>query len=338
MNIQDAIKRVIERQDLKQEQARIVMEQIMSGLATDAQIGSYVTALRMKGETVDEIAGSAQAMRDKALMVSAPGTVVDTCGTGGDSSGTFNISTTAAFVVAAHGITVAKHGNRSISSNCGSADVLKALGVCIDAKLPVVERCLKDVGIGFLFAPQHHGAMRHAAGPRKEMGIRTLFNLLGPLTNPASAPYQLVGVFDEVWVEPLAYVLARLGVKRALVVHGMDGLDEITTTNRTRVAELKENGGVVTYMVEPEQFGLQRASLDDLRGGDVELNATITRNVLAGEKGAKRDIVVLNAGAAITVARGAENISQGIEIAQTVIDDGRALRCLEQLIEVSNQT
>ena len=376
MNIQQAIAQLIgsqnekSTQNLTQEQSRQVMMQIMSGQATAAQIGAYVIALRMKGETIEEIAGAAQAMREKALSVSAPGTVIDTCGTGGDASGTFNISTTAAFVVAAQGVTVAKHGNRSISSKSGSADLLKMLGVRIDAEHAVVERCLQEVGIGFLFAPRHHSAMRHVAGPRQELAVRTLFNVLGPLTNPASAPFQLVGVYSNTLVEPLARVLGRLGARRAMVVHGSDGLDEITTTTKTQVAEFvahdtgghqtdgagskeEKDGQVHQYTIEPQQFGFKCATLADLRGGDAEVNAAITRRVLAGEKGPQRDIVILNAGAALSLtlreaetslmsteaARTShvERVRAGVEMATEAIDSGKANHCLEQLIVVSNQ-
>ena len=337
MNIQTAITQLITRENLTQDQARSVTEQIMSGQATDAQMGAYLVALRMKGETVDEITGSAQAMRAKALSLSVPGTVVDTCGTGGDAANTFNISTTAAFVVAGQGVVVAKHGNRAISSKSGSADLLLALGVNIEAELPVVQHCLAEVGIGFLFAPRYHSAMRHVAGPRRELAVRTLFNLLGPLTNPANASFQLVGLFAAHWVEPIAHVLGRLGVQHALVVHGADGLDEITTTTHTTVAELNETGQVISYTVEPEQFGLARAQLADLQGGDAATNAIITRQILDGEKGPHRDIVLLNAGAALYAARQAESIAIGIKQAASSIDSGQARRCLEQLIRLSHE-
>lgn len=351
---------------LSQEVAREVMAFIMSGQATDAQIGAYVTALRMKGETVDEIAGSVQAMRGHALTVSVPGAVVDTCGTGGDASGTFNVSTTAAFVVAAGGMAVAKHGNRSISSQSGSADLLRALGVNIEVDPLVVARCVQEAGIGFLFAPRHHSAMRHVAGPRQELGIRTLFNVLGPLTNPANAPYQLLGVYDGALVQPLAGVLGRLGSRHAMVVHGGDGLDEITTTMPTQVTEFLshavgahnaegcqttplDEGVALSYTVTPEQFGLRRAMLAELRGGTAEVNAIITRRVLAGETGPQRDIVLLNAGAALSVTPvcqirdGRENtpiarIRAGVARAADAIDSGRARRCLEQLVRLSNET
>lgn len=313
------------------------MDMIMSGQATDAQIGAYLIALRMKGEAVDEIAGSAEAMRAKALTIEAPGPmVVDTCGTGGDARNTFNISTTAAFVVAACGVTVAKHGNRSISSKSGSADVLKALGVNIDADASTVQVCLRKAGIGFLFAPRHHGAMRHALGPRKELGIRTIFNLLGPLTNPAGAPYQVVGVYDRVWTRPLARVLRQLGASRAMVVHGEDGLDEITNTAVTQVAELKEDQVVESYPLSPEQFGMPRASLDDLRGGDAATNAAITREILAGVEGPRRDVILLNAGAALYVCGAASDLQVGVDMAAQAIDNGEAARRLALLVEHSN--
>lgn len=337
MNIQEAIGIVTQNRDISREDAHAVMNQIMSGEATDAQIGAYLIALRMKGETIEEITGSAQGMRDKALKVTAPGTVVDTCGTGGDGSGTFNISTTSAFVVAASGVTVAKHGNRSISSKCGSADVLMELGVNIDATPEVVESCLEKAGIGFLFAVKHHGAMKHAIGPRKEMGVRTVFNVLGPLTNPAGAPHQVIGVFDQAWTEPLAKTLGELGSKRALVVHGVDGLDEITTTGPTRVSELREDGTVETYTIAPEEFNLERASPTDLLGGDAAENAAITRSILDGEKGPKRDIVALNAGAALYAAGVAPDIAAGLEMAAASIDAGRAKATLEKLVAASNE-
>ncbi|MBF0625935.1 MAG: anthranilate phosphoribosyltransferase [Magnetococcales bacterium] len=336
MNIQEAIARVVTGVDLTQEQARQVMDLVMSGGATEAQIGAYLTAMRMKGESVEEIAGSAQAMRDKALRVQAPGLVVDTCGTGGDGSGTFNISTVTALVAAACGLTVAKHGNRSITSRSGSADLLKALGVNIEAPLATVERCLAGAGIGFLFAPRHHGAMKYAMGPRQQIGIRTLFNLLGPLTNPAGAPHQLLGVFDGAWTAPLAQVLGRLGSRRAMVVHGSDGLDEITLTGPTQVAELHADGAVTTAILQPEMFGLSPCSRDALRGGDAQENAVITRAILAGERGPRRDIVLLNAGAVLHIAGRAEGIGAGIREAAAAIDDGRAREVLERLVRLSN--
>ncbi|MBF0348812.1 MAG: anthranilate phosphoribosyltransferase [Magnetococcales bacterium] len=339
MNLVAAITKLLDHQDLSQEEARSVMERIMTGEATPAQIAAYVIALRMKGETVDELAGSAQAMRDQAVKVVVAGApLIDTCGTGGDGRGTFNISTTAAFVVAACGVTVAKHGNRSISSKCGSADLLKALGVKIEVTPDVVARCLSEAGIGFLFAPSHHGAMKHAAQPRKELGVRTIFNLLGPLTNPASATCQLMGVFDGRWTEPLARVLGRLGLRRAMVVHGMDGLDEITTTTSSRISELKTDGTVVTWQVEPEQWGMTRAAPADLAGGDAEENAAISRAILSGAMGPGRDIVLVNAGAALYVADVVADVVTGIRRAARAIDLGEAKNRLDHLIALTHQS
>ncbi|MEO5334588.1 MAG: anthranilate phosphoribosyltransferase [Magnetococcus sp. YQC-5] len=337
MKTQEILAKVVNGGDLSQEEARLMMNRIMSGEVTDAQIGAYLTALRMKGEKVSEIAGSAQAMREKALHVRASGIVVDTCGTGGDGIGSFNISTTAAFVVAACGVTVAKHGNRSITSKSGSADVLLALGVKIDIEPEVVERALYEAGVGFLFAPRHHGAMRHAMGPRKELAYYTLFNLLGPLTNPAGATRQLIGVFDAKWVEPMARTLGRLGSQHAMVVHGVDGMDEISITGPTHVSELTPDGHVKSYIIHPEQFGLSLARLDDLQGGDAQLNAGITRRILEGESGPCRDIVVLNAAAALRVAGVAEDIGTGLVMATRALDEGRALDRLERLIRITNQ-
>lgn len=337
MTLPQAMARLVTGQHLDQEEAWQVMTLIMTGQATDAQIGGYLVALRMKGETVAEIAGSARAMREQALHVAAPGTVVDTCGTGGDGSGTFNISTAAAFVVAACGITVAKHGNRSISSKCGSADVLMALGVNIDAPPAVVEACLQQVGMGFLFAPKHHGAMKYAMGPRKELGIRTLFNLLGPLTNPAGAPHQVLGVFEGRWTEPMARVLGLLGSKRAMVVHGSDGLDEITTTGPTQISELLADGRVVTHTLDPLDLAIPRAVPAQLQGGDAAANAVLLRGVLAGERGPHRDIVLLNAAAALTVCGLATGLADGLAKGGMAIDDGRAKQKLDHLISCSNQ-
>ncbi|MBF0422294.1 MAG: anthranilate phosphoribosyltransferase [Magnetococcales bacterium] len=340
MAIRSALVRLLRQEDLSQDQAREVMDQIMSGGATAVQIAAYVIALRMKGETVAELAGSAQAMRDKALKIDVPGAgpLVDTCGTGGDGRGTFNISTTVAFVVAACGVTVAKHGNRAISSKCGSADLLKALGVDIEAPPAVLQRCFGEAGIGFLFAPSHHGAMKHAAQPRQELGVRTLFNLLGPLTNPASATCQLLGVFDQRWTEPMAQVLGRLGSKRALVVHGLDGLDEITITAPTQLSELRDDGRVITSRVEPEQWGIPRADAEDLRGGDVMDNVAITRAILNGATGPRRDVVLVNAGAALYVAGVVADIVSGMERAAFAIDHGDANQCLQRLIAISHSS
>ncbi|WP_130472502.1 anthranilate phosphoribosyltransferase [Candidatus Magnetaquicoccus inordinatus] len=337
MNIQQAIAQLLNQQELTQSEAEAVMDQIMSGAATDAQIGAYLVAMRMKGESVAEITGSALAMRSKALTLAISGRVVDTCGTGGDGAGTFNISTTAAFLVAAQGVIVAKHGNRALSSKSGSADLLAALGVNIEASPEVVERCLHEVGIGFLFAPKHHSAMRHVAGPRRELGVRTLFNLLGPLTNPASAPYQLLGLFSRQWLHPIASVLGRLGVQHALVVHGEDGLDEITTTTITHVAELLEDGSVRSYTLDPRDFALPLARPEQLLGGDAASNAALTRRILQGEQGPARDIVLLNAGAALYAARRAASIAEGLQMAAEAVDSGQAAAVLQRLIACSQQ-
>ncbi|MBT3320562.1 MAG: anthranilate phosphoribosyltransferase, partial [Clostridia bacterium] len=293
-----AIKKIIGGESLTKKQAAIVMGGIMNGEATPAQIGGILVALRMKGETEDEITGFAQTMREMSERISPKAKpMIDTCGTGGDSSGTFNISTAAAFVVSAAGIAVAKHGNRSVSSKCGSADVLEALGVKIDLSPQAATRCIDGIGIGFMFAPRFHQAMKHAAVPRKQMGVRTVFNILGPLTNPAGAQYQLLGVYDEKLTQLMARVLNNLGTKRAMVVHGSDGIDEITISGKTKVSELK-NGKVSTFEIAPEDFGIERADLAAVKGGDSERNAKIIRAVLAGEQGARSDIVAMNAGAA----------------------------------------
>lgn len=335
--IREAIAKLIEGQHLTQAEAAGVMDEIMAGEATPAQIGAFLVALRVKGETVDEIAGCASAMRQRAARVATRhAVVVDTCGTGGDASGTFNISTTAAFVLAGAGLCVAKHGNRAMSSKCGSADVLKALGVNIELSPERVGRCLDEVGIGFLFAPMLHTAMKHAVGPRREIGARTVFNVLGPLTNPAGAKRQLIGVYSPALTETLAEVLLRLGAERALVVHGADGLDEITLTGETKVSELRD-GQVRTYRVTPEAFGLRRASPEDLRGGDEQVNAQITLDVLKGAEGPRRDAVLLNAAAAVCAGGLADDIAGGIPIARRSIDSGRALEKLEQLKAMSNK-
>ncbi|MBI4745909.1 MAG: anthranilate phosphoribosyltransferase [Deltaproteobacteria bacterium] len=335
--IKDAIAKVVERKNLTEDEMVSVMREIMEGEATPAQIASIITALRMKGETVDEITGAARVMREKALKVKtkAP-VVVDTCGTGGDETFTFNISTAAAFVVAGAGITVAKHGNRSVSSKSGSADVLKSLGVNIEAEVQKVEECLDSIGIGFLFAPLMHGAMKYAAPVRREIGIRTVFNILGPLTNPAGAQYQVLGVYRSELTEMLAEVLRNLGSVRAFVVSGNDGLDEITLTAETKVSELKD-GVVNTYYIKPEDFGMTRCKLFELQGGDPDDNAGIIREILKGEKGAKRDVVVLNAAAAITASGKANDIKDGIKLAEEAIDSGKALEKLERLIEITNR-
>ena len=334
--IREAISKLIEGRHLTQAEATGVMGGIMSGESTSAQIGAFLIALRIKGETVDEIAGCAEAMRGKATRITTRhSSVVDTCGTGGDNSSTFNISTTAAFVLAGAGLCIAKHGNRAMSSRCGSADVLKSLGINLDLTPEQVGRCLDEVGIGFLFAPMLHTAMKHALGPRREIGTRTVFNVLGPLTNPAGAHRQLIGVYSPNLTDTLAEVLLRLGSERALVVHGSDGLDEITTTEETKVSELRD-GMVQTYPIQPEDFGLKRASLQDLKGDDEETNAKILTDVLKGAEGPKRDVVLLNAAAGITAGGSASDIGEGISIARDSIDSGRAMKKLEGLRKMSN--
>lgn len=337
MNIQEAIAKVIEGADLRRGEMTDAMNQIMSGEATDAQIGAFLIALRVKGESVDEIAGAASVMREKATpIVTKHDVIVDTCGTGGDHSGTFNISTTAAFVAAGAGLCVAKHGNRSVTSQSGSADVLSALGVNIEASPETVSRCLDDVGIGFLFAISLHGAMKYAIGPRREIGARTIFNALGPLSNPAGATRQVVGVYSAALTETLAGVLGTLGAERAFVVHGSDGLDEMTLTGPTRVSELK-NGSVSTYDVSPGKFGLAQAHADALKGGDADYNAEITRSILNGEEGPRRDIVLLNAAAAIVAGDKARDLNEGVQVAAEVIDSGKALEKLEGMVAASRE-
>lgn len=337
MNMQEAIAKVIEGDDLRRDEMADAMNQIMSGEATDAQIGAFLIALRLKGESVDEIAGAAAVMREKATPIATKhDVIVDTCGTGGDHSGTFNISTTAAFIAAGAGLCVAKHGNRAATSQSGSADVLMALGVNIEASPETASRCLDEVGIGFLFAPALHGAMKYAIGPRREIGVRTLFNALGPLTNPAGANRQVIGVYSAALTETLAGVLATLGTARAYVVHGSDGLDEMTLTGPTKVSELKD-GAVSTYRISPGDFGLGEARADALKGGDADANAAITLSVLKGAEGPARDIALLNAAAAIVAGDKARDLREGIQVAAEVVDSGRALAKLEALIAASNR-
>jgi len=335
--IKNAISKLADRTDLSEKEAEEVMLEIMEGAAAPAQIAAYLMGLRMKGETVEEIAGSAKAMRSRAIRIrAADPLVVDTCGTGGDRANTFNISTTAAFVVAGGGLTVAKHGNRSVSSRSGSADVLVALGARIDLPTEAVQDCVNELGIGFLFAPLFHGAMKHCAVPRQEMGVRTLLNVLGPLTNPAGATIQVLGVYDEGLTELLAKVLIHLGTKHCFLVYGMDGLDEITLTDRTRVSEGK--GGVVSsYYLDPSDFGLERVRLKDLAGGTAEENAHITREILRGRKGPKRDLVCLNAAPAFVACRKAKTLQEGFELAGRMIDSGAAMEKLERLISFTNK-
>jgi anthranilate phosphoribosyltransferase len=314
-----------------------VMLDVMAGNATAAQLGGFLVALRMKGESVDEITGAARAMRRYATRVPTAHDVVDTCGTGGDMRGTFNISTAAALLAAAAGVRIAKHGNRAMSGAVGGADVLEALGVRIDLEPEQIAACLEEVGIGFLFAQRHHPGMRHAAGPRRELGVRTLFNLLGPLSNPAGARAQVLGVFSRQWVEPLAEALDRLGSSRALVVHGEDGLDEISLCSPTLVAELCD-GTVRTYRMRPEDFGLARCAPEELAGGDVPQNAEILRRILSGEgTRAQTEIALLNAAAAVYVAGKASDVTAGLALARETIASGAALATLERLVEFSNR-
>ncbi len=333
--IKEAINMLINNISLMEPEMAGCMNEIMEGKATDAQIGALLTALRIKGETVEEITGAAKVMRAKATTIKAPEGVLDTCGTGGDMSHTFNISTTTAIVVAASGIPVAKHGNRSVSSRSGSADVLEALGVRIDLPPEKVEKCLFETGFGFLFAPLFHPAMKYAIGPRREMGIRTIFNILGPITNPAGAKRQILGVFANKLTETLAMVLANLGAIEAMIVHGEDGLDEISICSKTRVSRLKD-GNVDNFTIEPEDFGIWRSKIEDIRGGDKEDNASITLSILNGEKGPRRDIVLLNSAAGIIVSGKTEDFKTAITIAEDSIDSGRALKKLDDVRRVSN--
>jgi anthranilate phosphoribosyltransferase len=333
--IKEAINILINNISLSETEMAECMNEIMEGRATDAQIGAFLAALRIKGETVDEITGAARIMREKAAKINAPDGVLDTCGTGGDMSHTFNISTTVAIVVAAAGVPVAKHGNRSVSSKSGSADVLEALGIKIDLQPEKVEKCLFETGFGFLFAPLFHPAMKYAIGPRREMGVRTIFNILGPITNPAGARRQIVGVFSSNLTETLARVLGNLGAEDAMVVHGEDGLDEITITNGTKASRFS-NGKVENIYLAPEDFGLKRGKRDHLIGGDKDENARIFLQILKGEKGPKRDIVLINSAAAIVIAGKTDDFRIGVEMAKDALDSGRALAKLEDIKKVSN--
>lgn len=336
MNIQQALNKLLDKQDLTSDEMRDVMQLIMSGGATDAQIGGFLIALRCKGESIDEIAAAASVMRELATKVPVSGNhVIDTCGTGGDGANTFNISTTCAFVVAAAGGQVAKHGNRSVSSSSGSADVLEAAGVNLDLSAEQVGQCINEIGIGFLFAPKHHGAMKYAIGPRKEMGVRTVFNLLGPLSNPAQTVNQLIGVFSSEWLEPLAQVLKKLGSQHVLIVNADDGLDEISIATGSNIAELKE-GVISTYHITPEQFGLQRASIEELAVEGAESSLDMMKSVLNNQPGAAKDIVILNAGAGIYAANLSATLEAGIEKARQVIESGGALQKFNSLISYSN--
>lgn len=335
MTVREAIACVAAGRDLTEEQMASVTAEIMDGQATPAQIGALLTGLHIKGETVSEIAGAARIMRDRATRVHASREVLDTCGTGGDGCRTFNISTTAALVAAGAGLCVAKHGNRAMSGAVGGADVLETLGARIELSPTLVERCFKEVGFGFLLAPAFHRAMRHAVGPRREIGIRTIFNLLGPLTNPAGARYQLIGVFDRRWLEPLAESLGRLGSIHALVVHGEDGLDEISLTGETQVAEWS-NGRVQTFILRPQEFGFSPCRLTDLQVTSAQESAEIIRSVCAGALGPHRDIVVLNAAAALYAGDAVASLAAGVELARRTLDSGAALRTLDAFITLTH--
>ena len=321
--IKEAIGKAIEGRELTVEEAARAMDEIMSGEATGAQIGAYLAALRMKGETPDEITGSARVMREKGEKIRADGDVMDIVGTGGDCAYTFNVSTVSSIVAAAAGLRIAKHGNRSVSSKCGSADVLEALGIRIDLSPAQVEKVLRDTGICFMFAQVFHKSMKHAAGPRKELGVRTIFNILGPLSNPAGASLQLLGVYDESLCEPLARVLGNLGVRRAMTVYGRAGLDEISLCGETEVCELSD-GRLHRYVLRPEDFGLAACTMEDLKGGDARENAAIARRILAGEKGPKRDMVLINTAAALYIAGIRGSLRECVELAAQTIDSGRA--------------
>ena len=333
--IREAIKMLIDNLSLSEAEMAECMKEIMEGKATDAQIGAFLTGLRIKGETIEEITGAARIMREKAITIKAPEGVLDTCGTGGDMSHTFNISSTTAIVVSACGVPVAKHGNRSVSSQSGSADLLETLGVKIDLSPEKVETCLFETGFGFLFAPLFHPAMKYAIGPRKEMGIRTIFNILGPLTNPAGARRQLLGVFADNLTETLAMVLGNLGAIDAMVIHGEDGLDEISISDATKVSRFKD-GRVENFFIAPEDFGIRRKEIDLIRGGNKEENAMITLSILKGERGPKRDIVLMNSAAALMVAGKAEDFRIALLIAADAIDSGVASEKLEEVKKVSN--
>jgi len=335
--IKEAISKIIEGRDLSQSEMQDVFNEIMGGKAEATQIASFITALRVKGETIEEITGGAEVMRKFATRIKTRHkNILDTCGTGGDGAHTFNISTVSAIVACGAGLVVAKHGNRSVSSKCGSADLLKEFGVNIEAGIDVVEKCLNEIGIGFLFAPLLHGAMKYATPVRRQIGIRTVFNVLGPLTNPAGATTQLLGVYDKNLVEPLANALKNLGSTHALVVHGADGLDEVTTTDDTFVAELKD-GDVNTYKINPKELGFSTAKKADLVGGDAKANLKIAMDILNKKSGPCMDIVLLNAGCAIYAGDKAKDIEEGIKLARTSIESGKALEKLNQLNEVTNK-
>ncbi len=336
MNIQQAIQIIIEGNDLTMDQMTAVMRAVMSGEATPAQVAGFLVALRMKGEAVAELTAAASVMRELSSKVKvSTENLVDTCGTGGDAKGTFNVSTTAAFVVAAAGGRVAKHGNRSVSSKSGSADLLEAAGANLQLTPEQVAQCIKELGIGFLFAPAHHSAMKHAIGPRKELGIRTMFNLLGPLTNPANAPHQVLGVFSVDWVKPLAEVLQSLGSLHVLVVHAQDGLDEISISSMTEVAELKD-GEISRYQISPQQFGITQSKLDNIIVQDVTQSLQLVNNVFSNKPSAALDIVKLNAGAALYASDKTSTLSEGVEMADAAIANGSAKKKFKQYIGFTN--
>ena len=327
-------KKVLEGINLSIEEASLVMDWIMSGEASEAQIGSYLTALRMKGETIEEITGSAKGMRERCLQIKGEGNLIDIVGTGGDCTNTFNVSTVASLVVAAAGIQVAKHGNRSVSSKCGSADVLEALGVKLDLTKEQNEAVLKEIGICFMFAPVYHSAMKYVAKTRKDLGVRTIFNILGPLANPAYANLQVMGVYDDALVEPMAKVLLNLGVKRAMVVHGEDGVDEVSISGKTRVCEVRD-GKLSSYSIDPISLGLSVAPLSEVTGGGAEENKAIALNILKGEKGPKRDMVILNAGVALYTALESQDLKSCMNLAEGLIDSGKAMEKLEAFIKAT---
>ncbi len=335
--LKNAIAKLVQGQDLTFEEAYFAMNQIMSGEAEPAQIGGFLIGLRMKGETVHEIAGSAKAMIEKATKIDFNDeNLIDTCGTGGDGVGTFNVSTVSAIIASSAGAKVAKHGNKAVSSKCGSADVLKELGVNIELTPEQAKICLEEIGIVFIFAPLYHTAMKYAAPVRQSLGVRTIFNLLGPLTNPANVKRQILGVFSENLTGKIASVLKELGSKHALVVHGAGGIDEISISGHTKISELK-NGEIKTYEIHPEDFGLKKWDINFVLGGDAKFNAEIIKRILDGEEGPQRDIALLNAGSAIYVSGVANSISEGIEMAKEAIDSGRAKKKLEELITLTNK-
>jgi anthranilate phosphoribosyltransferase len=338
--IAHVLSKVLDGYNLSETEMKAVMEELMGGKVASAQIGAFLTALRMKGETVEEITAAAKVMRKKVvpitISIDSNEPLVDTCGTGGDKKGTFNISTVSAFVIAGAGVKVAKHGNRSASSKCGSADLMQALGININIPVEKIETCIEKAGFGFLYAPLFHGAMKYVAEARKEMGIRTIFNMLGPLTNPAMASSQLLGVYDESLTDTFAMVLKELGCKHALIVHGCDGLDEITITEKTKITELVNNR-CETYYIHPEKFGMKAGVFSDLQGGEINENVLITQKILNGSSGQQRDVVLLNSAAGLIAAGKAKDFPQGIALSSESIDSGKALATLQKLIKLTNE-